>query len=60
MAGLYSDGDDCASSVLADQRLIGTARAKISPLEFIDGRQIDDPDRQKPDQRVSTGKMSEI
>jgi hypothetical protein len=41
MACLRNDTDDCASNVLADQRLIGTARADISCLEFIEGRQID-------------------
>jgi hypothetical protein len=42
MACLYSEADDRATNVLADQRLIGTARANISSLEFIEGRQIDD------------------
>jgi hypothetical protein len=32
--------DDCATNVLIDNRFVGTARAKISSLKFIKGRQI--------------------
>lgn len=41
MAFPSSDKDDRASNVLADNRFIGTARADISYLTFIEGRQID-------------------
>lgn len=32
--------DDCATNVLIESRFIGTARAKISSLRFVQGRQI--------------------
>ena len=41
MAFTSSDTNDCVINALADNQFIGTARADISTLEFIKGRQID-------------------